>query len=188
MNNWICLNVLTFQFKEEKQLKTCTQVNFLDNCPRLALFKCFLESFFFFFFLMHSYQGECIRDSSCIVLYETISSWLWLRMEVSVVFIKLGRRGSPTHTEVSVASVTTSVFGWFNCRHTWKHITLGDAGTGKFHVIVPVGVGAIWAIMCGQRLIFALIRACPYRHPQGPSLSSVMKETSRHAGWGLRCC
>lgn len=51
-----------------------------------------------------------------------------------------------------------------------------DAGTGKFHVIMPAGVGAIWVIMCGQRLIFALIRAYPHWHPQGPSLSWVMKK------------
>lgn len=27
------------------------------------------------------------------------------------------------HTGASVASVTTAVFGYFNCHHTWKHIT-----------------------------------------------------------------
>lgn len=53
------------------------------------------------------------RDFGCV----------WM---VSVVFIKLWRRGGPAHTGASVASVTTFVFGWFNCRHTWKHITPGD--------------------------------------------------------------
>lgn len=39
--------------------------------------------------------------------------------------------------------------------------------------------------MCGQRLIFSLIWACPHQHPQGPCLSSVMKETSHHAALGF---
>lgn len=43
------------------------------------------------------------------------------------------------------ASVTASVFGSFNCRHTWKHIKAADETlvAGKFHAIMPVGVGAM---------------------------------------------
>lgn len=51
----------------------------------------------------------------------------------------------PLHTGAGVAPVSTSVFVYGNCHHTWKHITVdgGDASTGKFHAIMPVGVGAM---------------------------------------------
>lgn len=43
-----------------------------------------------------------------------------------LLFSWSGEARWPLHTGASVASVTTSVFGHFNCHHTWKHITLGD--------------------------------------------------------------
>lgn len=45
----------------------------------------------------------------------------------------------------NAASVTASVFGAFNCRHTWKHIKADDETrvAGKFRAIMPVGVGAM---------------------------------------------
>lgn len=43
-----------------------------------------------------------------------------------LVFTETGETRWPLYTGASVASVTTPVFGHFNCHHTWKHITAGD--------------------------------------------------------------
>lgn len=41
-------------------------------------------------------------------------------------FHRSGATRWPLHTGASVAPATASVFGYFNCHRTWKHITLDD--------------------------------------------------------------
>lgn len=62
-----------------------------------------------------------------------------------VVCFFFRRRPACAQQPADAASVTASVFGSFNCRHTWKHIKAADETlvAGKFHAIMPVGVGAM---------------------------------------------